>query len=98
MFAKLGQISHRVSHFLVRVRVDRSLSLTRTSHAPGHALSILTPATPDVQTLWVPGASHHAWTHPSLPSDQDSVVSARRTIWQFVQSALNHSCLQPRAP
>jgi hypothetical protein len=63
---------------------------------PWHALSILQPPTPQLQTLWVPGASHHAWTHPSMPSDQQSVVAARQTIWQFVISSLNHSCLQPQ--
>ncbi len=28
----------------------------------------------------VEGASHHFWTHPSLPTDQKSVVEARIVI------------------
>mmetsp|Transcript_22469 Transcript_22469/g.55875 ORF Transcript_22469/g.55875 Transcript_22469/m.55875 type:complete len:496 (+) Transcript_22469:102-1589(+) len=47
---------------------------------PWHGLSILEPLTPDLPTLMVAGASHHAWTHPSAPSDQPSVVAARLAI------------------
>ena len=61
---------------------------------PWHSLSILSPPTREIQTEWVLGASHHFWTHPSNPSDQASVVQARKVIQQFVFSALSHSCDQ----
>ena len=32
------------------------------------------------EALLVSGASHHAWTHPSLPTDQPSVVAARKAV------------------
>ncbi|KNC87320.1 hypothetical protein SARC_00562 [Sphaeroforma arctica JP610] len=39
--------------------------------------------TPSVReaTLWVKGASHHAWTHPSKPTDSVYVKAAREAIW-----------------
>ncbi|EGD81876.1 thymus specific serine peptidase [Salpingoeca rosetta] len=59
---------------------------------PWHAQSILNSTNPNVKTLWVPGASHHAWTHPSLPTDQPSVVAARKAIRDYVTSTLNQEC------
>jgi hypothetical protein len=49
---------------------------------PWHALSVLEPPKDEAEqpTLMVSGASHHAWTHPSAPSDQKSVVAARKAI------------------
>jgi len=47
---------------------------------PWHANSINHALSPELPALYVPGASHHAWTHPSLPSDQGSVRAARRAI------------------
>eukprot|EP00123_Amoebidium_parasiticum_P015372 comp22934_c1_seq1/m.36337 comp22934_c1_seq1/g.36337 ORF comp22934_c1_seq1/g.36337 comp22934_c1_seq1/m.36337 type:complete len:507 (-) comp22934_c1_seq1:219-1739(-) len=37
---------------------------------------------PDIAepTLWVAGASHHAWTHPSKPTDSIELVHAREEI------------------
>jgi hypothetical protein len=35
-------------------------------------------------TLWVVGASHHFWTHPSLPTDSAEVNKARQVIWAQV--------------
>eukprot|EP00049_Salpingoeca_infusionum_P005225 m.89520 g.89520 ORF g.89520 m.89520 type:complete len:500 (+) comp12897_c0_seq1:211-1710(+) len=61
---------------------------------PWHSQSILNSTNPDLEVLWVPGASHHAWTHPSAPSDQPSVVSARKAIRQFIDSVLNKPCSQ----
>ena len=47
---------------------------------PWSGLSILTPPAPTLPTMIVSGASHHAWTHPSTPGDQPSVVAARERI------------------
>mmetsp|Transcript_39632 Transcript_39632/g.112375 ORF Transcript_39632/g.112375 Transcript_39632/m.112375 type:complete len:514 (-) Transcript_39632:108-1649(-) len=38
--------------------------------------------------LDVDGASHHFWTHASLPTDQDSVVAARHIIREQVRAFL----------
>jgi len=48
---------------------------------PWHSLAIIhSPDVVRLPTLWVKGASHHAWTHPSLSSDQQSVIVAREAI------------------
>jgi len=54
---------------------------------PWHGLSKLTTG-PELPVLMVSGASHHAWTHPSAPTDQASVVAARKTIRQQVAAWL----------
>lgn len=64
---------------------------------PWHSLSVLTPPGNGIQVLMVPGASHHAWTHPSAPSDQPSVVTARTQIRQVVTQFLGQGCEQPNA-
>jgi len=46
---------------------------------PWHGLSKL-DSSPGLPVLMVSGASHHAWTHPSAPTDQQSVVDARAAI------------------
>lgn len=56
---------------------------------PWHALSVLTaPANEDIPVMMVKGASHHFWTHPSKPSDQKAVVSARTAIKEQVTTWL----------
>jgi len=56
---------------------------------PWHANSINRPLSSDMPALWVSGASHHFWTHPSLTSDQESVVAARLKIREQVLSFLS---------
>jgi pimeloyl-ACP methyl ester carboxylesterase len=52
---------------------------------PWHALSLLESPDPEnLPTLWVPGASHHFWTHPILPTDTSYIVDARNSIWSQV--------------
>lgn len=62
---------------------------------PWHASSVLTSPNPEEPTLWVEGASHHFWTHPSLPTDSQEVVDARIAIWNQVDSYLTNltTCL-----
>ena len=55
---------------------------------PWHALGVLSSPNDGQPILWVPGASHHFWTHPSLPTDSAEVVSARNTIWKQVTTWL----------
>lgn len=50
---------------------------------PWYNLSVL-EAPPDQDVLWVEGASHHFWTHPSKPSDSKLVNAARQTIRETV--------------
>lgn len=47
---------------------------------PWRSLSIVTTRSADLPAFTVAGASHHFWTHPSLPTDQESVVKARGII------------------
>jgi serine protease 16 len=56
---------------------------------PWHALGVLhSPHPKTLPTLWVPGASHHFWTHTPLPSDSSYINSARESIWATVESWL----------
>eukprot|EP01038_Epipyxis_sp_PR26KG_P006463 gene6463-8892_t len=51
---------------------------------PWHANSVLTSPNDLEPTIWVKAASHHFWTHPSLPSDSTYVNEARQQIWKQV--------------
>ena len=55
---------------------------------PWSGLSILTSPSAGLPVLEVEGASHHAWTHPSAPTDQASVVQARAAIRKQVSAWL----------
>lgn len=55
---------------------------------PWHSLGVLSPPNAGEPTLWVTGASHHFWTHPSEPTDSAFVRSARQTIWDQVDAWL----------
>lgn len=55
---------------------------------PWHANSVLKSPNAQEPTQWVPAASHHFWTHPSLPTDQPEVVAARQKIWVQVNAWL----------
>jgi len=47
---------------------------------PWHSNSINSPVSSELPAIYVDGASHHAWTHPSSPADQASVRAARAEI------------------
>merc|ERR1712232_1423045 len=49
---------------------------------PWSNVSVIVSPSPQLPTVFVPGASHHFWTHPSLPSDSVYVDEARSTIWK----------------
>mmetsp|Transcript_40468 Transcript_40468/g.88446 ORF Transcript_40468/g.88446 Transcript_40468/m.88446 type:complete len:581 (-) Transcript_40468:169-1911(-) len=65
---------------------------------PWSTLSVLKPPSDEQPALYVPGASHHAWTWPSRPGDQGSVVLARHRIRQQVESFLEQDCGQAPDP
>jgi len=65
---------------------------------PWATLSVLVPPKDAQQaTLWIPGASHHAWTRPSAEADQSSVVAARASIREYVRGRLAESCREDDA-
>jgi len=55
---------------------------------PWRALGVSTPPNDSEPTLLVEGASHHFWTHPSLPTDSSEVNAARQAIWDQVDEWL----------
>lgn len=59
---------------------------------PWAGLSVMEAPSEDQPVLYVEGASHHAWTHASLDSDQDSVVTARLAIRKQVEAFLPRGC------
>ena len=64
---------------------------------PWHGLSILTSPSAGIPVLMVPGASHHAWTHPFAEDMQDSVKAAVTTIRAQVTKFLGMDCEQAAA-
>eukprot|EP00495_Collosphaeridae_sp_1-RS-2012_P007174 TRINITY_DN6909_c0_g1_i1.p1 TRINITY_DN6909_c0_g1~~TRINITY_DN6909_c0_g1_i1.p1 ORF type:complete len:74 (+),score=1.66 TRINITY_DN6909_c0_g1_i1:253-474(+) len=44
---------------------------------PWASQAVIQTDIPGQDTLWVIGASHHAWTHASLDTDLESVVAVR---------------------
>jgi hypothetical protein len=65
---------------------------------PWHGLSILTPSPEgNISTLMVEGASHHAWTHNTLPTDQVSLRSLFIfSLSFFLSLSLFWFCVLPR--
>ena len=55
---------------------------------PWHGLSVLHDLSPSMPAIWVKGASHHAWTHPSSDCTQDTVIKARADIRAQVEKWL----------
>ncbi|CBN78040.1 conserved unknown protein [Ectocarpus siliculosus] len=55
---------------------------------PWHALGVLETPTPGLPAIYVEGASHHFWTHPSKPTDSPDIVKARHVIWNQVTAWL----------
>eukprot|EP00439_Symbiodinium_sp_Y106_P058701 s1480_g8.t1 len=59
---------------------------------PWSTQSVLQSPSPDLPVLMIPGASHHAWTWPSRPEDQESVLAARTSIRQQADAFLRKPC------
>jgi hypothetical protein len=55
---------------------------------PWQANGVLSSPNADEPTLMVEGASHHFWTHPTLPTDPAPVREAREAIWNQVSAWL----------
>ena len=56
---------------------------------PWSTLSVLKAPCAEQPVLYVKGASHHFWTHPTLPTDQPTVEAARLAIRKQVSSWLS---------
>jgi len=54
----------------------------------------ITKGTSSLPAFLVKGSSHHAWTHPTLPTDQESIVQARLKIKKQVKVWLGEIDLQ----
>jgi len=52
---------------------------------PWSANSIRDSISVSLPVVWVQGASHHFWTHPSKPSDDENIVAARQKITDQVE-------------
>lgn len=59
---------------------------------PWARLSVLTSPGEAQPVAMVPGASHHAWTHPSASTDQASVIASRNQIRTQVLKFLELDC------
>jgi hypothetical protein len=58
---------------------------------PWNAGSVLVSPNSQEPVMMVTGASHHFWTHPSLPTDSAEVNAARVTIWNQVTEWLQQA-------
>eukprot|EP01031_Cornospumella_fuschlensis_P033113 gene33113-40055_t len=76
-----AQISNTIAIYGGKNIQGSRIFFTNGEIDPWHANSVL--RSPNVQELtnWVQGASHHFWTHPSLPTDSEQVNWARTRIW-----------------
>jgi len=94
-------LSHNISEAEIQANIDRSNEFyggrnpnaTRILYPNGEvdpwkSQGILKAPSADLPVMMVAGASHHAWTHPSLPTDQPSVVQARLDIKKQVKAWL----------
>ncbi|CAJ1370987.1 unnamed protein product [Effrenium voratum] len=59
---------------------------------PWSTRSVLQSPGKDLPTLYVSGASHHAWTWPSRKGDQESVMAARTKIREQVDAFFQMDC------
>jgi serine protease 16 len=55
---------------------------------PWKSLGVLSPPNEEQVTLYVTAASHHFWTHTTLPTDDVFVREARVAIWNQVNAWL----------
>lgn len=91
-----------ISEDIVRKSVEFSNSMTGGNNPQGsrilwpngsidpwYNLSVLEPPNDEQDVLWVNGASHHFWTHPSKPSDSPEVNAARQTIKDKIKEWLD---------
>jgi len=56
---------------------------------PWRSQSVQKTINDDLPVLFVPGASHHFWTHPAQKTDSPDIVKARQTIVDQVEKWLN---------
>jgi len=47
---------------------------------PWRAASVTNSPSSGIEVLFVPGASHHAWTHPERANDSHALIAARQSI------------------
>jgi len=87
------QSEFKIPEVLVKANVDDTNTFYGGDHPAGtrvlwvngevdpwHGLSVLKNLSAEMPAIWVPGASHHAWTHPSADCTQDTVIKARKQI------------------
>lgn len=65
---------------------------------PWHAASIVMPPSWELPTVWVPSASHHAWTHIPKGGDKEDVKQARVSISNFVRKWVEEARGKVRQP
>jgi len=74
--------------------VDPKIIFVNGDVDPWSALAV-TEGNPAVSeenfAFWVEGASHHFWTHESLPTDKENVNQAREKIWAKLTDFLTSS-------
>lgn len=64
--------------------VARNLLFVNGEVDPWNAASVEVSPGPGITVLWVPGASHHAWTHPPAANDPGPIVTVRKQINDIV--------------
>jgi len=67
----------------------RNLLFVNGEVDPWNAASVQVSPGPGISVLWVPGASHHAWTHPPAANDPPAIVLVRQQINDIVGSWLD---------
>lgn len=88
-----AQVTYQIQHALA-VYGGRNIQSSRIIFPngqidPWQANGVLTVPNADEPAFMVEGASHHFWTHPTLPTDPAPVRAARETIWNQVRDWSN---------
>jgi serine protease 16 len=88
-----AQVTYQIQHALA-IYGGSDIQATRIMFPngqidPWQANGVLSSPNEDEPVLMVEGASHHFWTHPTLPTDPAPVRAAREAIWTQVR------CLNP---
>ena len=90
-----AQVNQNIENANTRYGGSKNFQATRVMFPNGQVdpwkaggVLVSPPGSVEEPVLMVAGASHHFWTHPSLPTDSVEVNAARQAIWSQIDNWL----------